>query len=95
MSEVFSRLTLDRSERLIVSERIQDVEPILERNKALQTIPQKSDWGRHVASIPCVIIEKWMNEEGVDLLRMSGEEFARFIRKKINDPDWRHLRTDK
>ena len=34
----------------------QDVEAIIEHNKVLQTLPQKSDWGRHVASIPLNII---------------------------------------
>jgi hypothetical protein len=36
-----------------------------------------------------------MNEEGANVLRMSSDEFGKFIRKKLDDPDWRHLRTDK
>jgi hypothetical protein len=88
-----TRLGLDRSEKLIVAESMQDVEPILERNKALQGEAQRSDWGRHVASIPNVILVKWLNEEGADVLRMGSEEFGAFIRRKLQDPDWRHLRT--
>jgi hypothetical protein len=90
-----TRLTLDRGERTITAQTWQDVEPILDRNKALQNEPQRSDWGRHIATIPNVVIVKWMNEEGADVLRMSGAEFGQFIRRKLADPDWRHLRTDK
>ena len=78
-----------------VVELVQDVAPILERNKALRGEPQKSDWGRHIATIPNVILVRWMNEEGANVIAMSGEEFGAFIRKKLNDPDWRHLRTDR
>jgi hypothetical protein len=92
---VVTRLHLDRGEKLIHAERIQDCEPIIEHNKALQSIPQKSDWGRHVASIPNVIIEKWSNESGVNLLALPQDEFARFVRRKISDPEWKWLRTDK
>ena len=50
-------------ESLIVAETMQDVEPILERNKVLRSLRQKGDWGRHVATIPNVILVKWLNEE--------------------------------
>lgn len=95
MSGIATRVHLDRSAGVVHVERIQDVEPILERNKALQSIPQRSDFGRHIASIPNVILERWIHEEGVNYLALPGEEFARLIRRKLNDPDWRHLRTDK
>lgn len=92
---MLTRVHLDNDGDHFTVESVQDVEPILERNKELQKIPQKSDWGRHIACIPNVILLKWMNDEGVNLLAMSGEEFGAFIRRKLNDPDWRHLRTDK
>jgi hypothetical protein len=95
MSEVVTRVHVDASERRVIFERVQDVEPILEHNKMLQTMPQKSDWGRHIGSIPNVILERWIHEEGVNYLALPGDEFARLIRRKLNDPDWRHLRTDK
>jgi hypothetical protein len=50
-----TRLTFDAGEKVIVAETVQDVEPILERNHALRGEPQKSDWGRHIATIPNVI----------------------------------------
>jgi hypothetical protein len=79
----------------LIFERVQDVEPILDHNKALQNTAQKRGDFRHIGTIPNVILEKWMNEEGAPVLTMSKDEFARFIRRKLNDPDWRHLRTDK
>lgn len=92
MSDVISRFH-PNSEGGFTIERIQDVEPILDNNKALQNTPQRSDFGRHIASIPLVVIEKWMNEEGAPVLAMDRHEFNRFIRRKLQDPDYRWLRT--
>lgn len=98
MSEVFTRVKTDTTERKYHFERIQDVEPILEHNKLLRTMPQKSDWGRHVASIPNVIYEKWFNEYNAGRskpdLSMFGPEFSAFVEQKLKDPDWAYLRVD-
>ena len=61
MSEVHTQWVADG--KYLVVNRVQDVEPILERNKVLRGIAQPSDWGRHVATIPNVILERWFNEE--------------------------------
>lgn len=93
-----TKLTLDRSEKLIIAETRQDVEPILEHNKVLQGIPQKSDWGRHVASVPNVVLVGWLNEEhrrGNTQMKMFGPGFMELVQRKLQDPDWRHLRVDK
>jgi hypothetical protein len=75
--------------------RVQDVESIIERNKFLQGEGQT--WAgtfRHIGTIPNVILEKWMNEEcAPNLLAMSGDEFGQFVKRKLNDPDWRWLKT--
>jgi len=71
----------------------QDCEDIIERNKQLRQEPQKSDWGRHVATIPNSILLKWMLEEGVPVFGMPAHEWDKFLKKKLNDPDWRDLRT--
>jgi hypothetical protein len=74
--------------------RVQDVEPIIENNKALQNEPQnKSEVFRRVGSIPCVIIEKWMNEDGVPFFQLPAYELGRYISRKLRDPDYRWLRT--
>lgn len=72
----------------------QDVEPILDRNKELQNTEQRSDWGRHIASIPNIIIDKWSKDHGVNLMALPKDEFARFVKRKLDDPDWKWLRTD-
>lgn len=82
----------------IAIEHRQDVEPILEHNKRLRTEEQHSDWGRHVANIPNVIYVKWLDEAhaaGRTDLRMFTPEFDEIVQKKLQDPDWAYLRTDK
>jgi hypothetical protein len=93
-----TRLHLDRTEKLIIAETMQDVEPILEHNKALRSIQQKSDWGRHVAAIPAVIVTKWLNEAwaaGNTQLRPFTPEFDQLVDRKLQDPDWKYLRVDR
>ena len=72
----------------------QDVEPILDMNKA------KANEGRdyyaasndiwRVASVPASVQLKWLIEEGIDCF--NPEHWDR-VKKKLNDPDWRHLKT--
>lgn len=85
----------DGSELTIM--RVQDVEPILEHNKQLQTIEQKSDWGRHRYSIPNVILEGWLNEEwarGHVDLQYGSEEFYQMVELRMQDPANRAWRVD-
>jgi hypothetical protein len=59
-----TELILDRADRRIIASTTQDVEPILERNKALRGESQQGhDCARLVADIPAVIIVQWLNEE--------------------------------
>lgn len=77
-------------------EHVQDIEDIIERNKALRAEPQRSDFGRHIASIPNVVIVKWMNEahaRGHQVMPFT-KEFDELIARKLRDPDWAYLRTD-
>lgn len=73
---------------------VQDVAPILERNKAMANhndgyTPSREM--RRVAFIPDIIRQKWLNEEGWDAYRphLYGDKLV----AKLNDPDWRYLRT--
>ncbi len=92
---VQTRFHLDSNGDDLTVEHVQDVAPILERKAQLRAEPQTSDWGRHIASIPNVVLVRWMNEDGVNVLGMSSEEWGRYIRRKLDDPDWRHLRVDR
>lgn len=76
-------------------ERSQDCEPILDHNKAAQSeVPYRSDWQRRMASIPLAVAEKWMREDGVNWLALSKKERTAYLRRKLNDPHWRYLKTD-
>jgi hypothetical protein len=93
-----TRILLDSNGQDLAVEHVQDVEPILERNKMLRTMEQKSDWGREIAEIPNVILVRWLNEEhakGNTTITLLGEEMDRLVAKKLADPDWAYLRTDK
>lgn len=87
---------LHRDGRNITVNRVQDVEDIIERNKRLQSETQRSDWGRHIAEIPNVIIERWLNEEwqrGNSSLRLFSPEFNALVKRKLRSSEWAWLRT--
>lgn len=91
------RLHLDANGQAAAIETSQDCTAILERNKELQGIKQDSDWGRHVASIPNVILTKWLNEEwqrGNVSMKAFGPEIDALVDRKLKDPEWKWLRTD-
>jgi hypothetical protein len=90
---VLTRFHSDESEGRFHVQRVQDVEDIVEVNKWLQGEKQTwaGDW-HHIGEIPCVIIERWMTEDGCNPLAMSGDEFGKYIKRKLRDPDnaaWR------
>lgn len=92
----------DDATRTTYIEEVQDVEPFLEANKATQNSDPggamglswrsrkqiKAGWW-HVASIPVGVQMQWM-KKGVNLLRK--EDWPK-VRRLLNDPDWRYLRT--
>ena len=91
-----TRFHTDHANKLIVVERFQDVEDILERNKKLQNEPQKRGSWHHCASIPNIFLERWLNEEyarGNTTLRLFTPEFDLIVQRKLRDPDWMWLRT--
>lgn len=97
MSDIHTRWDWDEGSQTLILNRVQDVEPIIEMNKYLQSLRQSGDWGRHVGTIPNVIIEKWLNEEwqkGNTTLKPFTPEFDALVERKLNDPDWKYLRTD-
>jgi hypothetical protein len=92
-----TKVILDRNDRKIVAVTSQDVEPILELNKARQNEVQKHDCARLIADIPCVFLVQWLNEEharGNTQLRLFTREFNEtVVKRKLQDPDWKWLRT--
>jgi hypothetical protein len=89
---------LDSNGKDFAIEHVQDVAPILEWNEEARREEQRGDWGRHVARIPNVIYLQWLNEEharGNIGLRLFTPEFDAIVQKKLEDPEWVYLRTDR
>jgi hypothetical protein len=73
-----------------------DISDVLDHNKELQNHGPRpgsldTPWMRKVASIPPVIIVKWLNEYGINFYDPDHEQA--WV-KLLNDPEWRWLRTD-
>jgi len=94
MEEIFH---YDEMTDSVAIEYRQDVTPTLENNKNLQNEPYKPAmgdvWMRHVADIPPVVQLQWLNEDGVDFTTLPRGEKMQYLRRKLNDPSYRHLRT--
>lgn len=98
MDGVLVRPRFDSNGKDLAIEHIQDVEPILQWNKRARQDEQRSEWGRHVARIPNVVYVKWLDEEhtrGNTGLRMFTPEFDLIVQRKLDDPEWAYLRTDR
>ncbi len=82
------------SEDLAVIHSRQDVSPLIERNKRFQNSDEDgytpSRDLQQVASIPNIILEKWLKEEG---LRYWDPAHTERLLKKLDDPDNAFLRT--
>ncbi len=93
-----TNVILKMQEDTLIVQVYQDVEDIIENNKRLAREPQKSDFGRHIWSIPANILNQWLQEEwsrgNVDL-KLFDDEFNKLVDKKVRDHDWLFLRTDK
>jgi hypothetical protein len=96
-SPLFKRLVRDGNKGYVELE--DDVEAVIENNKRLQNEPQdKKSSFRHVASIPNIFINQWLNEEyarGNVGIKLFGPEMDALVARKLKDPDWKWLRTDK
>lgn len=72
--------------------QVQDVAPVLDRNKALATHNDgysPSREMRRAASIPLVVIEQW-KREGIDIFDPNCRDA---VRRKLNSSEYLWLRT--
>lgn len=69
----------------------QDVEPLLDANKAAQN-EQHGKMGDmvHVASIPVSVQLKWLVEKGVDVL---NPDHKQAVAKLLDSNEWRYLKV--
>lgn len=86
----------DVEDKLFIN-RVDDIEAILNNNvKEYNSHSTKTSKKFHhevlnkVASIPLVIVEKWRKEEGLDVF---NKDHADRVKRKLNDPEYRYLRT--
>jgi hypothetical protein len=93
ISQIREILHTDENSNQVVVERTQDVEPILDYNKAMRnhelTGRHKSEVMNHVARIPLVVVEKWRNEGVIDWFNSTDAE----RRRVLNDPANAMFRT--
>lgn len=71
----------------------QDVEAMLDLNKAMANENDGYTPSRdmvRLASIPAIVWLKWLNEDGINAY---DPENADYLMRKLNDSDWRWLRT--
>lgn len=84
----------DTASKKLIVQRIQDVEPELNQNKAEYNHHTDHKATRYkgashkVASIPPGVVEQWI-KEGFNIFTCTDAE----LRRKLNDPDYKYLRT--
>lgn len=68
-------------------ERVQDVQPILEANKRAQNDAGnfKSEVFNKKASIPLIVLEKWLADKGITYQEFMGND--KVLKRFLNDPD--------
>lgn len=83
----------------VTLQKTQDCEPILEDNKRLQTEGDgysPSRELRRVGRVPLNLISQMLQQDGISephYWQWPGWAQNRYLRKKLQDPDYRHLRT--
>lgn len=81
----------------ITVEAVQDLEPLIERNKRAANDRGKkitSDVVNPIATIPPIFQLKFLKEEGWWIGDVDKCDWAeKKLKQKLNDPDWRFLRT--
>lgn len=97
MSDIKSTYDYDAETGLFRRVDTQDVESIVDQNKAERLSgdnDQKGKNGRKFASVPMVVLERWKQDYGVDymLFGICPDTTVRFI-KLLNDPENRAFRT--
>lgn len=88
---VFTTITENNHGEILIK-REQDVEAILNLNKALANdgdgYSKSREW-RRAASIPFIVYEQWL-AEGIDAL---NPDHAEAVRRKLNSSEYLYLRN--
>jgi IS1 family transposase len=91
ITDTWETYEYDENDDQVIVKRFQDVEPVLNLNKRMQSMP----WSRaetmwHAASIPNIVVEKWLREHGVNVLR---RDHWPAVRRLLNSNEYRYLRA--
>ena len=95
MTGITTYFDYDAHNDTAITYREQDVSPILEANKQLANDDSvtkngiKDSWW-HYAQIPNIVIEKWLNEDGVNLY---DKNHQKRVFQLLNQPEYRYLKT--
>lgn len=89
------RWEINGADGLLVRHSSEDVEPILEANKRRANATPETgrfagDGFHMVARIPRILIEKWMNEEGIDFF--DRNDWPKIV-AKLNSSEYSYLKT--
>jgi hypothetical protein len=88
----------DNETKNIIVWHVQDVEPIVERNKRMaKERPFQNDYLEYYACVPNIYLFKWwMEDTGGDPAWpiYSQRYFNTFVAKRLEDPQWRAFRVD-
>ena len=89
-----SYYTEEKDEQQIMVGSYQDCEPLIDHckrvaNEGLKDQGIKEGWW-HYASYPAIIIEKWMNEYGVNVF---DKDHKKKVLELTNRPEYRYLKT--
>lgn len=87
------RQWIDNEDGTFTVTQTQDCEAIIELNKAMYNhndgyTPSRDM--KRIASIPNTFVYKWLVEEGWNA---NDPRYGDRLKRKLNDPDWRFLRT--
>ena len=91
--DIVSVIEHDDLQKTTTYAQYQNLEPYFERNKRMQTADDgytdETKWRRRVASIPNVLLMKWLREAGIPVIAFMRKPraYQAWLRKKIYDPD--------
>lgn len=89
---------LEVKDGTLIVRTYQDVEDIIDANKASHLYGRQTGDFRAIAEVPNNIALLWATEEwarGNTGFRLSGAEWNAYVKRKIADPDWAYLRVSK
>ena len=92
---VVSHVSYDEMTDTTIIKHVQDVNPILEQNKALQreNAYTFSKSMKRIASIPNNVTYQWLSEDGVYWPSLPKHEKRRYLARKLNSNEYRYLRS--